>query len=126
MCKQVKTFHSNTKELVIRATNWQLSYLYQLRRFPRKNFVVHFSYVYCSKSRPYTRLAFKRKCTVVKAPGVVTCTCNPAALKAEFQNGVGSVPVGGNSLSIGEGIVRPPVIRHKETSLTKSGELTEA
>ena len=117
MCKQVKTFHSNTKELVIRATNWQLSYLYQLRRFPRKNFVVHFSYVLCSKSRPYTRLAFKRKCTVVKTPGVVTCTCNPAALKAEF---------GGNSLSIGEGIVRPPVIRHKETSLTKSGELTEA
>ena len=34
-------------------------------------------------------------------PGVVACTCNPATLEAEFQNRVGSIPVGGNSPSIG-------------------------
>ena len=28
-------------------------------------------------------------------PVVVACICNPATLEAEFQNGVGSVPVGG-------------------------------
>ena len=38
-------------------------------------------------------------------PGVVACTCNPATLEAEFRNGVGSVPVGGNSPSIGGWIV---------------------
>ena len=37
--------------------------------------------------------------------GVVACTCNPATLEAEFRNGVGSVPVGGNSPSIGGWIV---------------------
>ena len=31
--------------------------------------------------------------------GVVACTYNPATLKAEFQNGVGSIPVGGNNPS---------------------------
>ena len=30
--------------------------------------------------------------------GVVSCTCNPVNLEAEFRNGVGSIPVGGNSL----------------------------
>ena len=35
-------------------------------------------------------------------PGVVACACNPATLKAEFRNGVGSIPVEGNSPSIGE------------------------
>ena len=45
-------------------------------------------------------------------PGVVACTCNPAALEAEFRNSVGSVPVGGNSPSIGGWIVWPPVIQH--------------
>ena len=34
-------------------------------------------------------------------PGVVACTCNPATLEAEFWNGVGLIPVGGNSPSIG-------------------------
>ena len=38
-------------------------------------------------------------------PDVVACTCNPAILEAEFPNGVGSVPVGDNSPSIGEWIV---------------------
>ena len=38
-------------------------------------------------------------------PGVVACTCNPATLEAEFRNGVGLIPVGGNSPSIGGGIV---------------------
>ena len=33
--------------------------------------------------------------------GVVVCTCNPATLEAEFRNGVGSIPAGGNSPSIG-------------------------
>ena len=37
--------------------------------------------------------------------GVVACTCNPATLEAEFRNGVGSLPVGGNSPSIGGWIV---------------------
>ena len=34
------------------------------------------------------------------APGVVTCPCNPANMKAEFRNVVDSIPVGGNSPSI--------------------------
>ena len=34
-------------------------------------------------------------------PGVVACTYNPVTLEAEFLNDVGSVPVGGNSPSIG-------------------------
>ena len=40
-----------------------------------------------------------------KNQDVVACTCNPATLEAEFQNGVGSIPVGGNSPSIGGWIV---------------------
>ena len=38
-------------------------------------------------------------------PGVVACTCNPATLEAEFWNGMSSIPVGGNSPSIGWWIV---------------------
>ena len=41
----------------------------------------------------------------VSMSGVVACTCNPATLEAEFRNGVGSIPVGGNSPSIGGWIV---------------------
>ena len=52
-------------------------------------------------------------------PGVVACTCNPATLEAEFRNGAGSVPVGGNSSFIGGWIVFLPVIQYKEKSLTK-------
>lgn len=37
--------------------------------------------------------------------GVVTCTYNPANLKAKFWNGVGSIPVGGNRPLIREWIV---------------------
>ena len=36
---------------------------------------------------------------------VVACICNPATLETAFQNGVGSIPVGGNSPSIGGWIV---------------------
>ena len=35
----------------------------------------------------------------------VACTCNPATLEAEFRDGVGSIPVGGNSPLIGGWIV---------------------
>ena len=38
-------------------------------------------------------------------PGVVTCTCNTATLETEFQNGVGSMSVGGSIPSIGGWIV---------------------
>ena len=48
-------------------------------------------------------------------PGVVACTCNPAFLMAQFWDGVGLIPVGGNSPSIGGWIMWPPVI----WSLTK-------
>ena len=37
--------------------------------------------------------------------GVVACTCNPATLEAKFLNGVGSIPVEGNSPLIGGWIV---------------------
>ena len=50
--------------------------------------------------------------SVVMMLGVVACTCDPATLEAEFQNGVGLIPVGGNSPSIGGYIVWPPVIQH--------------
>ena len=40
-----------------------------------------------------------------KLPGVVACTCNPATLEAKFRNGVGLIPVGGSSPSIGRWIV---------------------
>ena len=43
-------------------------------------------------------------------PAAVACTCNPATLEAECQNGVGSVSVRGNSPSIGGRIVWLPVI----------------
>ena len=36
-----------------------------------------------------------------KTTGLVACTCIPATLEAELQNGVSSIPVGGNSPSIG-------------------------
>ena len=38
-------------------------------------------------------------------PGVMACTSNKAFLEGEFRNGVGSVPIGGNSSSIGGWIV---------------------
>ena len=34
-------------------------------------------------------------------PGVVASTYNPAILEAEFQNGMGVIPIGANSPSIG-------------------------
>ena len=36
--------------------------------------------------------------------GCRACTCNLATLEAEFRNCVGSIPVGGNSPSMGEWI----------------------
>ena len=41
----------------------------------------------------------------VNLSGVVACNCNPATLVAEFRNGMGSIPVGGNNPSIGGWIV---------------------
>ena len=34
-------------------------------------------------------------------PGVVTCICDPATFNVEFRKGVGSILVGGKSLSVG-------------------------
>ena len=42
---------------------------------------------------------------IAKWPAVVACTCNAATLEAEFRNGVGLIPVGDNSPSIGGWIV---------------------
>ena len=47
------------------------------------------------------------------SPGVVACSCNPTTFMAEFQNGVDSIPVGSNSLSIGGCTVQPPAIQQK-------------
>ena len=44
--------------------------------------------------------------------GVVACTSNPATLEAEFRDGVGLIPGGGNCPSIGGWVVWPPVIQH--------------
>ena len=52
-------------------------------------------------------------------PGVVACTCKSATLETEYWNGVGSIPVRGNSSSIGGWIVWPPVIQHRVRSMTK-------
>ena len=45
------------------------------------------------------------KCSGTYKLLVVACTCNPATLEAEFRNGVGSIPVVGNSPLIGGWIV---------------------
>ena len=37
----------------------------------------------------------------------MACTCNSSTSEAEFWNGVGSIPIGGNSPSIGGWIVSP-------------------
>ena len=52
-------------------------------------------------------------------------TCNTATLEAEFGNGVGSIPVGGNNPSISWWIVGPLVILHKKRTLTKYWDLSE-
>ena len=41
------------------------------------------------------------KMFLISLPGVVACTYNPATSETEFRNGVGSIPLGGNSPSIG-------------------------
>ena len=61
---------------------------------------------------------------LVFRPGVVTCICNPTTLEDEFRNGVDSLPVRGNSLSIGGWIVWAPVIQHKERSLSRYWDIT--
>ena len=48
----------------------------------------------------------------------MACTCKAATLDAESWNDVGSIPVIGNSPSIGGKIVLSTVIQHKERSLT--------
>ena len=59
-------------------------------------------------------------------PGVVKYIYNSATLEAEFRNGVGSVPIRGNSASIGGWIEYPPSIQHRERSLTEYWDLTES
>ena len=56
---------------------------------------------------------------------VMTCTCSPGTLEAEFWNGVSWIPFGGNSPLIGGWIVWPLVIQHKEKSRTKYWDLNE-
>lgn len=51
---------------------------------------------------------------------LVAFNCEPAILETEFRNNCISIPVGVNSLSIGEWIVRPPVIQDKERYLTET------
>ena len=51
--------------------------------------------------------------------GVVACTYNPVRLAAEFRNAVDSIPINGNSPSLGGWIVCLPVIQHKASNLTK-------
>ena len=53
------------------------------------------------------------------------CTCNPATLEAKFWIGVGLILVGGKSSSIGRWVVWPPLIQHKERSVTKYWDPTE-
>ena len=63
--------------------------------------------------------------SVSTKPGVVACTYNPATLEVDFRNGVGPIPVEGNSTSLGGWIVWPPVVQHKEKDLTKNWNLIE-
>ena len=44
--------------------------------------------------------------------GVVACTCNTAAIEAEFRIGVGSILDWGNIYSVEKWISGPPVIQH--------------
>ena len=62
---------------------------------------------------PYSPLKPWKPNAVLSDAGVsvVACTCNPATLEAEFWSSVGSIAVGGNSLSIGGWIEWPPVIQ---------------
>ena len=65
-----------------------------------------------SSSRSSRRVLGTLRVIRADITGVVARTINPGTLGAEFQNGVGSIPVGGNSPSIGGWIVLPPVIQH--------------
>ena len=58
-------------------------------------------------------------------PDAVACTYNSATLETKFPGGIGSVPVVGNSPSLGGWIVWQHVIQHKERSLTKYWDLTK-
>ena len=56
---------------------------------------------------PHDRSSISRNVAslIILIPGVVACAYNLATLEAEFRNGVGSIPVGGNDPSIGRWIV---------------------
>ena len=60
--------------------------------------------VFLQKNSPIDKAVYTRL-HVVSCTGAVVCTCNPATLKYEFRNDMGSIPAGGNSLSIGGRIV---------------------
>ena len=53
----------------------------------------------CESELSFILAELFNKC--LKESSVVACTCNPASEEAEFRNGVGSIPVGGNSPLIG-------------------------
>ena len=61
--------------------------------------------VYRKDKNYYLQVFLEKYKYIVRMLGVMTCTCNPATLEAEFRNGVSSIPVGGNSPSIGWWIV---------------------
>ena len=67
--------------------------------------VILIDLVYRKDKNYYFQVFLKKYKYIVKMLGVMTCTCNPATLEAEFWNGVSSIPVGGNSPLIGWWIV---------------------
>ena len=87
--------------------------------------------IYKSFLRPYldyvdmlldkpTNESFTSKTSIA---GCLACTCYTATLEAEFLNGVGSKPAGGNSHSIG-GWVQGE--KYKEISMTKYWDLADS
>ena len=54
---------------------------------------------------PIIQRCLQTVANVRKKTGLVSCTCNPATLEAEFQNSVGSVTVGSDIPLIGGWIV---------------------
>ena len=53
----------------------------------------------------YVGVSVEFSASVSTRPGVVACTYNPATLEVDFRNGVGPIPVEGNSTSLGGWIV---------------------
>ena len=64
-----------------------------------------------------------RKLMLIFNPGVITRTCNPATLEADFSKVQIQHQLGVIVLQETSGLVLPPVIKHKGRSLTKYWEL---